>query len=142
MEECARLEAQEEDIMSIIDTILDFFGLQRKSTHAPQTAPSQPASHEESAVDASYRKQREASERIVTQASDAAADLVSAIFERRTARIRELAQQIRDGSISQEEFEKEITALLGAGSAELSPEIQQALRDALEKRGREDQDEP
>jgi flagellar biosynthesis GTPase FlhF len=139
--------------MSLIDRLLDLFGLQRKATPVEnQIITTTPIQEEkvqeqeekpESALEASWRKQREVSERITA----ATTDFVSTAFEGRAIAIERLTQMMRDGgTYDEKEFNRLVKiASLNLGdvaSPELSDEIKQALREALEERGKEDQDEP
>lgn len=113
--------------MSLMDRLLDLLGLQRKS-QASQTPVEH---HQENVLESSTHKQHEA----VT-------DLVAAMFEQKTALIKEFTQKIRSGELTEQEYNDYLVRLFGkADTSELSPSIQEALKDALEKRGREDQEE-
>jgi hypothetical protein len=133
--------------MSFIDRLLDLFGLQRKSaipeTQIVATQP-QEQQKEESAFDSRIRKHEEALDHMMEMMNNASLDLTTAIIEQRATLATKIAQAIRDGSTSGEEWDRLLKALATFGfddtSPELSDEIKQALRDALEKRGKEDQD--
>lgn len=121
--------------MGFIDIILDKLGLQRKERGSVQ-APS------ENALSASVTRQMEANERTVGLVSDAVNNMLSAMYEQKAASINEFAEKIRSGTLTKQESDAYLQALFGrTDTTELSPEIQQALRDALEKRGREDKED-
>ena len=139
--------------MSIIDRLLDLFGLQRKGASIPaeqvqivattqQPQEDQQQQKQESALDASFRRQREVSERIVA----ATTDFASTAFELKAMAIEQLTKMLRDGgTYDEKEFNRLVeVAFTNYGvdvPVELSDEIKQALRDALHKRGREDDPE-
>jgi polyhydroxyalkanoate synthesis regulator phasin len=125
--------------MNIIDVILNKLGLQRKSIATLGTPPPQ---KEENSLMASIDKQIETGRRATGLVSDSVENMLAAMYEQKAAAINEFAEKIRSGKLTKEENESYMQALFGStNTTELSPKIQQALRDALEKRGREDEDE-
>lgn len=130
--------------MNIIDVILNKLGLQRKSLATLGTTPQDtpPPQKEENPLMASIDKHIETSRRVTGLVSDSVENMLAAMYEQRAATINEYADKIRSGKLTKEENESYMQVLFGkTDTTELSPEIQQALRDALEKRGREDEEE-
>ena len=124
--------------MNFVDRLLDRMGLPLKPH--PIQNPVEP--HQESVLESSARKQYEVAGKAVAEVTEAVADLVAAMYEQKTALIKEFTQKVRSGEMTEQERDEYLVKLFGkTDTSELSPAIQEALKDALEKRGREDQEE-
>jgi ATP-dependent protease HslVU (ClpYQ) ATPase subunit len=118
--------------MSIIDGILAKLGLQRKG----KSVPSQ--TQIEQKWEAAQKEAAE-NERMLRGMRGAIQNMFAALTDQKAADINAFAEKVRSGSLSKQEIEMQIEKIFGKpGGVALSPEIEQALLDALKKRGRED----
>jgi hypothetical protein len=123
--------------MNLFDRLLDLVGLQRKTNAAPASEQKPVEAEPENVYDAIHRRQKEVSEKLL-KATHA---YVSAQYEKRAELLEQVTQDMKNDTITDETRAK-IRFLFEQPHEKLSPEIEQALRDALEKRGREDEEPP
>lgn len=137
--------------MTFIDGVLRFFGLQRASTISPSEVQgkeeeAKPLTMEEERrriFDESWDRQRLAIAKMFASGER----YYSAIFERMAELLESVTSDIQNGTITEDTLKryemyqnfKPLTPL--DTSAALSPEVEQALKDALERRGKENEEE-